>query len=130
MKSLPTKKQPTPQPNYVGRTFLGTDNRTYVVWKATSGMYSEEVSEYVVVALLDPTKGVQTVPYASVNRVQNKQQMTVDLHRLENVDPNTHFSVPANKMGYVLRNPSVLEDVAAPVKKNKKVISVKPRAER
>lgn len=107
---------------YLGKTFKDTQGRVFILWRYSPPLYPNDKGEYTAVELLEPSKGVETVCYAT-----SKHYPYSELHRLENVNPNSHFSIPANRVGEVLRNPTILSDAVEhmkdmPVRKPKKII--------
>lgn len=64
---------------------------TFQVWDVVNG---ENSKFYYLVRLLDPDKDVKTVEY------------TKDRHKLENVDPDTHFSISESDLKKIIDNPS------------------------
>lgn len=102
----PHPKKLHPESNYIKPGYIGTtfqkDGITYIIWKYTQSMTEYGQGEYDVVALLEPSK-----PLESVNG------------RLVNADANTHFSLPANKVKSVLADPSLL------ILRKKKIIPVR-----
>lgn len=89
----------TDSTTFIGQKFE-VEGRTFQIWKYTQPMGHSDPGEYDAVALIDPTKSVGTVPYAITENGP--------LHKLENVDPNTHVSIPANKIRSVLKDPTLL----------------------
>lgn len=118
--TVPVGKQPQPEQEVVRDEYWNVkfekDGYTYIIWKVSPPLEVGLPKEYDAVRLLDPKKGLEPVEYAP------------GLHRFTNVDPNTHFSIPGNKIREVLRNPAILDlsMQEVKVKKPKKIITLQP----